>query len=559
MAFELLRTDYVDAVFEGLRRYIIGDNGDGTVSFIDVTNYTVREGSFFGAKDANAINTAVNAILAALNNGTNLYDVFTMFFETQKALFEKESDTKQEGFEQYITDLRAYMDGKWDELKDEYTGDIQYFKDVQENAFNVWFQMVRDQLTNDVAGHLQTQIGNLQELTTNNSSNLVEAVNEVNESVTANVEKIGELDTLKTKEKSNIVSAINEVKDASGVSGVKGSKETAYRTGKVNLTPENIGALPDSTVPVSKGGTGKTTAAEGFASLANGLSKSNTSVPNPLSDGFLFPLQHGSISTDTYLLTSLRQLWDHYLKRIIEKEANAVTANALKTERYIDGREFDGTEDITHLYKATLNLRTTPTTNIRNYYEYYLVINTGDRLRVGEGTVLYLWSDSDGRLGRYYISLNSVNTDAKPICYGNNDRMISFKGYHLYGFVLKNGYWCPIDPPSYANGLVFKVSGTQDSTASVVYSESYLPHGAYLVVGAAGPSSKCSDYFSAHLFISDYAYGGEGGSKLVALGTAGSTARYSFGVSAGSQHLNVKVNANMSYEIQMKMIARWDN
>lgn len=213
MAFELLKTDYVDAVFEGLRRYMIGDNGDGTVSFIDVTNYTVREGAFFGAKDANTINTAVNAILAALNNGTDLYDVFTLFFETQKRLFEDESDAKQEGFEQYITELRTYMDGKWDELKDEYTGDIQYFKDVQENAFNVWFQMIRDQLTNDVAGHLQMQIGNLQELGTENTSNLVDAVNELND-ITVKNETIGDLDTLKTSKKESIVSAVNEVKDS---------------------------------------------------------------------------------------------------------------------------------------------------------------------------------------------------------------------------------------------------------------------------------------------------------------------------------------------------------
>lgn len=182
MAWKLLKTDYVDAVFEGLRRYLMSENGDGSVSFHDITNYTVREGSFFGAKDANAINTAVNAILAALENGTDLYEVFTQFFELQKTLFLKESDAKQDGFEAYIADLRAYMDGKWDELKAEYTGDIQYFKDVQENAFNVWFQMVRDQLTNDVAGHLQEQIGNLQELKTTKKDSLVNAVNEVKDS-----------------------------------------------------------------------------------------------------------------------------------------------------------------------------------------------------------------------------------------------------------------------------------------------------------------------------------------------------------------------------------------
>lgn len=158
MAFELLRTDYADAVFEGLRRYLVHENEDGSVSFFDITKYEVKEKVFFGAKDANAINTAVNAILAALENGTDLYEVFTQFFELQKTLFQNESDAKQEGFEKYISNLRRYMDGKWDELKNEYTGDIQYFKDIQENAFNVWFQMIRNQLSDDAAGNLQNQI-----------------------------------------------------------------------------------------------------------------------------------------------------------------------------------------------------------------------------------------------------------------------------------------------------------------------------------------------------------------------------------------------------------------
>ena len=336
MAFELLRTDYVDAVFEGLRRYMLGDNGDGTVSFIDVTNYTVREGAFFGAKDANTINTAVNAILAALNNGTNLYDVFTIFFETQKTLFEEESDAKQEGFEQYITELRTYMDGKWDELKDEYTGDIQYFKDVQENAFNVWFQMVRDQLTNDVAGHLQTQIGNLTELQTDNNSNLVDAVNEVRGSAvenTADISKavkelntvktnaaanssaIGKLSDLRTSAKGNLVAAVNEVKDSSGVTGVKGNKEGTYRKGNVNLTPANIGALPDATVPVNKGGTGQTTAANAANFFINSLSVGSDAPKD--NDYFISQYVNGGTATTTFHRRPIARLWD-YMKSKIE-------------------------------------------------------------------------------------------------------------------------------------------------------------------------------------------------------------------------------------------------
>lgn len=39
--------------------------------------------------------------------------------------------------------------------------------------------------------------------------------------------------------------------EADQVSGVKGNKETTYRTGNINLTPEDIGALPDTTeIPI---------------------------------------------------------------------------------------------------------------------------------------------------------------------------------------------------------------------------------------------------------------------------------------------------------------------
>ena len=55
-----LRTDYTDAVWTGKKKYIIEDNGDGTASITDVTSYDNYEKSFFGAKDANAINAAIN-------------------------------------------------------------------------------------------------------------------------------------------------------------------------------------------------------------------------------------------------------------------------------------------------------------------------------------------------------------------------------------------------------------------------------------------------------------------------------------------------------------------
>lgn len=48
-----------------------------------------------------------------------------------------------------------------------------------DDAFQEWFNEMKDQLTEDAAGNLQTQIGNLLDLKTNNKTSLVAAINEV--------------------------------------------------------------------------------------------------------------------------------------------------------------------------------------------------------------------------------------------------------------------------------------------------------------------------------------------------------------------------------------------
>ena len=58
-----LPTDYTDAVWDGRKKYNQIYNSDGTVSFDDVTVYTNKEKSFFGAKDANQMNEAMNTII----------------------------------------------------------------------------------------------------------------------------------------------------------------------------------------------------------------------------------------------------------------------------------------------------------------------------------------------------------------------------------------------------------------------------------------------------------------------------------------------------------------
>ena len=64
MTWTNLPTNYTDAVYSGLKKYQMINNGDGTVSFQDVTDYSQEENSFFGADDANAMNGAINDIMS---------------------------------------------------------------------------------------------------------------------------------------------------------------------------------------------------------------------------------------------------------------------------------------------------------------------------------------------------------------------------------------------------------------------------------------------------------------------------------------------------------------
>lgn len=66
-----LKTNYVDDVLDTtknqLRKYQQIQNDDGTVSFVDVTEYT-QVGTSFGAKDINDTNAAINDVNRKLDN-----------------------------------------------------------------------------------------------------------------------------------------------------------------------------------------------------------------------------------------------------------------------------------------------------------------------------------------------------------------------------------------------------------------------------------------------------------------------------------------------------------
>lgn len=152
MAWELLPVDYTDAVWAGLKRYNQINNEDGSVSFQDITSYTGREKSFFGAKDANRMNEALNTIMSMVENGTDLYTAFQNYFAEQKTLFEQEADSKATEFDNYT-----------DNLEQEYKVSMAAFESQQQQIYNAWFQAMKDQLSKDAAGNLQNQCTELDE------------------------------------------------------------------------------------------------------------------------------------------------------------------------------------------------------------------------------------------------------------------------------------------------------------------------------------------------------------------------------------------------------------
>lgn len=158
MAWELLPVNYTDAVWSGLKKYNTITNEDGTVSFQDVTVYSNKELSFFGAKDANRMNEALNTIMSMLENGTDLYTAFQNYFTLQKGLFEDTANQTQSDFNAYMEGLKAEGDKAIDTIKTDYRTEIDEFETQQEELFNTWFNFIKGQLGEDVAGNLQNQI-----------------------------------------------------------------------------------------------------------------------------------------------------------------------------------------------------------------------------------------------------------------------------------------------------------------------------------------------------------------------------------------------------------------
>lgn len=92
-----LKTNYVDDELDTtknqLRKYQQIQNDDGTVSFVDVTEYT-KVGTSFGAKDINDTNAAINYVNGNLRDHTQRFvtNGKSIYFLDKSYIDNKESD-----------------------------------------------------------------------------------------------------------------------------------------------------------------------------------------------------------------------------------------------------------------------------------------------------------------------------------------------------------------------------------------------------------------------------------------------------------------------------------
>lgn len=232
-----------------------------------------------------------------VNKANTSYEEFRTRVESWFTTLKQEKTSQ---LNQLLADFEKMMETSQTEFEDWFTGNTNNW----EEEWTTWFNNLKEQLTDNAVTNLQSQIGILK--------------------------------NLKTTAKDSLVAAVNEVKDSSGVTGVKGNNESAYRKGNVNLTPANIGALPDSTVPVNKGGTGQTTAVNAANALINAL-PAGSGTAFPVDNNFFVSQETGGAAT--YYRRPFSVLWG-YIKKKIDA---ATDIKAYQAVRDGEGDEIRGT------------------------------------------------------------------------------------------------------------------------------------------------------------------------------------------------------------------------
>ncbi|MBT9778838.1 hypothetical protein GPL15_20370 [Clostridium sp. MCC353] len=149
-----------------------------------------------------------------------------------------------------------------------------------------------------------------------------------------------------------------------GVSGVKGSGETSYRTGNVNITPANLGLgnvenkssstilseLTSQNISSALGYTPLNESDSNYIDILNNRHKhENQSILNTITSAFIdkwnFAFTHISDKNNPHGVTK-NDVGLGNADNTSDSEKNVLSATKLSTPRNINGVPFDGTSDI---------------------------------------------------------------------------------------------------------------------------------------------------------------------------------------------------------------------
>lgn len=104
-----LRTDYKDDIFSGNRKYAQIDNGDGTISFTDQTEYD-QVGDSFGATQINEIDGKINSFDTSIGTiNTRIGTINTSISTINTHINDLNSELTASGTKFYFD----YKNGKW--------------------------------------------------------------------------------------------------------------------------------------------------------------------------------------------------------------------------------------------------------------------------------------------------------------------------------------------------------------------------------------------------------------------------------------------------------------
>ncbi|MDE7131256.1 MAG: hypothetical protein K2O65_05610 [Lachnospiraceae bacterium] len=310
------------------------------------------------------------------------------------------------------------------------------------------------------------------------------------------------------------------------------------------------GSKDNAILPVSKGGTGQTTAINAANALINALSI-GSGTAFPMDNNYFISQETGGAAT--YYRRPFSALWG-YIKGKINaansgiKAPAAAAADKLSAAKKINGYLFDGGSDIENF--AIYNGLATATGNKR----VIRVTPLGHASSPSVGTIVNVFfsqaQDNYKNYENFYLALGS-GAEAPIYWYYSNEHdyqnKIIFKARQIYTFMYDGYGWAIISPSCFevSQAVDYAVS---DGTAAMEVNL-YATVGLYLLIGVGGTLTT-SDYYHADLLFLL-----PGKNIKVAIGSTGSTTRYTVTL-PGSQTINIKSAKNARCDVTLYSLGR---